>query len=67
MNRLIRRTIHLWQSWRAKQKLAREYPWQTEYDFKIQQAKRTHGRTGSVRELEKRKRDEMTRALGGNV
>lgn len=46
MSRLIRRTIHLWQSWRAK---------------------RTHGRTGRVRDLEKRKRDEMTRALGGNV
>ncbi|KQQ46477.1 hypothetical protein ASF69_04405 [Rhizobium sp. Leaf311] len=67
MNRLIRRTIHLWQSWRARQKLARAYRWQSDIDAAIKQAKRTHGRTGSVRELEKRKRDEMTRALGGNV
>ncbi|MBN7804854.1 hypothetical protein JZX86_05685 [Agrobacterium rosae] len=67
MNRLIRRTIHLWQSWRAKQKLARAYRWQSDIDAAIKQAKRTHGKTGSVRDLEKRKRDEMTRALGGNV
>ncbi|MCL6653534.1 hypothetical protein A6R70_14680 [Agrobacterium rubi] len=67
MNRLIRRTVHLWQSWRAKQKLARAYRWQTDIDAAIKQAKRTHGKTGSVRDLEKRKRDEMTRALGGNL
>lgn len=67
MNRLIRRTIHLWQSWRAKQKLARAYRWQSDIDAAIKQAKRTHGKTGSVRDLEKRKRNEMTRALGGNV
>ncbi len=67
MNRLIRRTIHLWQSWRAKQKLARAYRWQSDIDAAIKQAKRTHGKTGRVRDLEKRKRDEMTRALGGNV
>ncbi|NTE87253.1 hypothetical protein [Agrobacterium rubi] len=67
MNRLIRRTIHLWQSWRAKQKLARAYRWQSDIDAAIKQAKRTPGKTGRVRDLEKRKRDEMTRALGGNV
>lgn len=67
MIRLIRRTIHLWQSWRARQKLARAYQWQSDIDAAIKQAKRTHGKTGSVRDLEKRKRDEMTRALGGNV
>ncbi|WP_320196269.1 hypothetical protein RMR10_004415 [Agrobacterium rosae] len=67
MSRLIRRTINLWQSWRAKQKLARAYRWQSDIDAAIKQAKRTHGKTGRVRDLEKRKRDEMTRALGGNL
>ncbi|NTA79921.1 hypothetical protein G6L13_05405 [Agrobacterium tumefaciens] len=65
MTRLIRRTVHLWQSWRAKQNLARAYRWQSDIDAAIKQAKRTHGKTGRVRDLEKRKRDMMTRALGG--
>ncbi len=65
MNRLIRRTIILWQSWRARRNLTREYPWQSEYDAEIRQAKQSHGKTGRVRDLERRKRDMMTRALGG--
>lgn len=56
--RLIRRAIHHWH-------LAREYNWQTEIDAEIRQAKQSHGKTGRVRDLERRKRDMMTRALGG--
>ena len=67
MNRLIRRSIHLWQSWRARRRICREYPWQSDYDAKIDQAKRSHGKTGSVRKLERQKRDMMTRALGGQM
>lgn len=67
MNRLVRRTIHLWQSWRARRKLTREYPWQSDIDAAIKQAKRSHGKTGRVRDLERQKRDMMTRALGDGL
>lgn len=65
MNRLIRKTIALWQSWRSRRSLNRAYRWQSAIDAEIRQAKRSHGKTGSVRKLERRKRDMMTRALGG--
>lgn len=67
MNRLIRRAIHHWLTWKSRQNLAREYNWQTEIDAEIRQAKRSHGKTGSVRKLERQKRDMMTRALGGQL
>lgn len=67
MNRLIRRSIHLWQSWRASRKLTKAYRWQSDIDAAIKQAKRSHGKTGSVRKLERQKRDMMTRALGGQL
>lgn len=67
MNRLVRRTIHLWQSWRAKRSLNRAYRWQSDIDAAISQAKRSHGKTGRVRDLERQKRDMMTRALGGQT
>lgn len=66
MNRLIRRTIHHWQSWRTKRALERAYRWQSDFDTEIRQAKQSHGKTGRVRDLQRRKRDMMTRALGGN-
>jgi len=65
MSLLIRRAILQWQSWRARGRICRKYPWQTEIDAEIDQAKRSHGKTGSVRKLEREKRDMMTRALGG--
>lgn len=65
MNRLIRRAIHHWLAWKSRRNLAREYPWMSGIDAKIDQAKRSHGKTGSVRKLEREKRDMMTRALGG--
>lgn len=65
MNRLIRRAIHHWLAWKSRRKLAREYNWQTEIDAEIRQAKQSHGKTGGVRDLQRRKRDMMTRALGG--
>ncbi|MEN0115385.1 MAG: hypothetical protein AAGD15_01575 [Agrobacterium cavarae] len=67
MNRLIRRSIHLWQSWRARRKLTKAYRWQSDIDAQINQAKRSHGKTGRVRDLERQKRDMMTRALGGQM
>lgn len=67
MNRLIRRTIHLWQSWKTRRSLTRAYRWQSDIDAAIQQAKQSHGKTGRVRDLERRKRDMMTRALGGKM
>ncbi|MQB09572.1 hypothetical protein DXT96_06845 [Agrobacterium sp. ICMP 6402] len=66
MNRLIRRAILNWLAWKSRRKLCRKYPWQSDIDAKIDQAKRSHGKTGRVRDLERRKRDMMTRALGGN-
>jgi len=65
MNRLIRRAIHHWLAWKSRRKLCRKYPWQTEIDADIKRAKQSHGKTGRVRDLERRKRDMMTRALGG--
>lgn len=65
MNRLIRRAILQWQSWRARGRICRKYPWQTEIDAEIRQAKQSRSKTGRVRDLERRKRDMMTRALGG--
>lgn len=65
MNKLIRRAIHHWLAWKSRRNLAREYPWMPGIDAKINQAKRSHGKTGSVRKLEREKRDMMTRALGG--
>ncbi|MEH3108948.1 MAG: hypothetical protein PGN22_03150 [Agrobacterium cavarae] len=67
MNRLIRRSIHLWQSWRARRNLTKAYRWQSDIDAQINQAKRSHGKTGRVRDLERQKRDMMTRALGGQL
>ncbi|AQS61741.1 hypothetical protein AGRHK599_LOCUS1256 [Rhizobium rhizogenes] len=66
MNRLIRRAIHHWLAWKSRRKLAREYNWQTEIDAEIRQAKQSHGKTGRVRDLERRKRDMMTHALRGH-
>lgn len=65
MNRLIRRAIRHWLAWKSRRNLAREYNWQNDIDAKIDLAKRSHGKTGSVRKLERQKRDMMTRALGG--
>lgn len=65
MNRLIRRTIHLWQSWKTKRALNRQYRWMSAIDAEIKQAKQSRSKTGRVRYLERRKRDMMTRALGG--
>lgn len=65
MNRLIRRAIHHWLAWKSRRNLAREYPWMPGIDAEIRQAKQSHGKTGRVRELQRRKRDMMTRALGG--
>lgn len=67
MNRLIRRAIHHWLAWKSRRNLAREYNWQSDIDAAINQAKRSHGKTGSVRKLERQKRDMMTRALGGQM
>ncbi|MCP2134545.1 hypothetical protein J2S28_001597 [Rhizobium sp. SLBN-94] len=65
MKRLIRRAIHHWLAWKSRRNLAREYPWMPGIDAEIRQAKQSRSKTGRVRDLERRKRDMMTRALGG--
>ncbi len=65
MNRLIKRTIQAWISWRSKKKLDKAYSWQRDIDLAIVRAKQSHGRKGKVRELERLRKDKMTQALAG--
>ena len=65
MNKLIRRAILSWQSWRDRQRIRRAYPVLRDLDRMQAEYRRTHKR-GSARII-KAKRDAIHAALAGKA
>ena len=65
MNKLIRRAILSWQSWRSRQRIHSAYPVLRDLDRQLAEHRRSHKR-GSARII-KAKRDAIHAALAGKA